>query len=66
MKFGVIVRRRKKSNFNPSHEQVQVAMGEYFKNGGKLTKIESLKSSYLDFMAGKSAVGTADDFLLGQ
>lgn len=61
MKFG----KRKQSNFNPTHDQVKTAMCKYFESGGKVTRIKNLRTSYLDFMAIKSAVGTADDFLLG-
>ena len=65
MKFGTVFRGRKQSNFNPSHAQVKDAIGRYFEAGGRITRIENLKSSYIDFMAGKNEV-TADDFLMGE
>lgn len=63
MEFGNR-RKRKSSNFNPNHKDVDKAITIFLNSGGRITKLEVLKTGYLDFMAMKNEI-TADDFLMG-
>lgn len=59
-------RKGKKSDFNPTHEFVSTAIDKFLNGGGKVRNLNNEKMVYADFMAGKSVVGTADSFLMGE
>ncbi len=56
--------RRKIVSFNPSHDFISDSVEEYLKQGGKITRIERVKTSYENFVAMKEAHSSVDDFLL--
>ena len=63
MKNSTFKRRRKHSNFNPDHNQVQNAVSDFLKDGGR---IKRPGFDYDLFMDGKCAAWTADNFLMGE
>lgn len=54
--------RKKKSNFNTSHEFIEDAVQNYLQNGGKITYL-SPENAEIDNIPGRDAV---DDFLIGK
>lgn len=53
--------RRVKSNFHPTHETIKLAVEAFIKDGGKITKVESVSGFYEDFMSsGVSTYYVAD------
>ncbi len=58
-------RRRKKTDFNPSHEFVNSAVQEYLQNGGHINKVDITNINYHGLLSIKEHVSPADDFLLG-
>ena len=64
-KFAKRATRKGKSNFNPNHDFINSAVGEYLSSGGKIEMIFINAEAYLDFMANKESAAPCDDFLLG-
>lgn len=56
--------RRKAVSFNPSHEYIQDSVQEFLKQGGQITRIETVKNDYQDLVATPDSLSSVDDFLL--
>ncbi len=62
-------RRKRNSKFaakSHTHESIDQAVQSFLSKGGKITKIESVKDAYRDFMSIKESPTIVDDFLLGK
>ncbi len=59
-------RNKKHTSFQPDKKTVQVAVDEYLKDGGKITKIEYTSKSYKQFVAQKEMGSLVDEYLRGE
>lgn len=57
---------KKFSSFQPNRTTVSNAVEEFLKNGGKITKVESISDSYKDFTAQKESPAVVDAYLMGE
>ena len=58
-------RRKKGKSFSIDHSEIEKAVNEYLKNGGKITKLEANDSNYIDYIKSGSSPFLVDEFLLG-
>lgn len=58
-------RKKRGSSFNPNRSQINSAVEDFLKKGGKVTKLEADDTNYERFMSGKESASTVDDFLNG-
>jgi hypothetical protein len=58
-------KKKKSVSFTPSRSDVQAAVDEYLKSGGKITKLEASDLDYEEFMRQKEAYSSINDFFLG-
>jgi len=65
-KFKITSRRGRRSaiSFNPSREFLEQQIADYLNEGGKITRIESVKTNYETIVAMPENTHLADDFLL--
>lgn len=63
--FSFVKKKRNKATpFHIERTEINKAVEEYLKNGGKITKLVADDESYIDFINKRDAFVTADDFLL--
>ncbi len=58
-------KKRKSVSFQPTRNDIQAAVDEYLKKGGKITKLEANDVNYEDFMRQKESYSAINDFFLG-
>ncbi|MBT4288176.1 MAG: hypothetical protein HOD92_12645 [Deltaproteobacteria bacterium] len=59
-------RSKKFSSFQPNRITVSSAVDEFLKNGGKITKVDSISDSFKEFTAQKELPAVVDAFLMGE
>jgi argininosuccinate lyase len=58
-------KRKRGISFKTSHEEIESAVSEYLKNGGKITKLEANDSNYISYLNGREPF-LVDEFLSGR
>lgn len=60
-------RKRKKTEFNPSHEDLERAMSEFLQHGGEIKKLNQAGENRVNALSDKNdSLFSADDFLMGR
>ncbi len=65
-KAFIIKRNRGKRSMKISHEEVDKAVDEYLRGGGKITVLDPESRDFKELISIKDSSGIADDFLLSR